>query len=669
MAIASPGLGSGLDVNSIISNLMQLERQPMVQLQQKESSYRSKLSALGTVKSSLSTFKSSLSDLKSPSVFTSRKTTVGDDTTYTATASSTASAGSYNIRVDTLAAAHSVATGEFTSTTDTVGTGSLTFQFGTYSGGTFSPNGDKAAQTITIASGQNTLAGIRDAVNAADAGVTASIVNNGSGERLVFSSTDSGTENSLKITVDDDDATDTDTSGLSQLAYDPEASAGSGKNLSQTVAAADATLNINGIDITKSSNTVTDAISGVTLNLLKTNASTVSLKVEVDSDTIKEKVEAFVSAYNTLSTTLKDMSSYDADTKIAGPLNGDSTVFAIRNQLRNILNTSLSTAGGGLTTLSDAGVTFQRDGTLALDSSRLNETLADPTKDLSTLFAAVGKPTDSRVSYLGSSSSTLAGSYAVSITQYATQGQVTGSASLGASTVITTGVNDTLQLTVNGTSATVTLAAGTYSQTDLAAEVQSKVNGASALSDAGAAVSVSVSGNAMIVKSAAYGSSSTISIDGGTSQTTLFGGTIDTSLAAGVNVAGTINGVAATGSGQSLLSSTGDSTGLNLKIIGSGTIVGSVDMGTVAFARGYADQLYTYADDILDIEGVIAGREEGINSLIKTVGNQITAWESRLETIETRYRAQYAALDTMIASMSQTSSYLSQQLASLPGAG
>ena len=174
-------------------------------------------------------------------------------------------------RVNSLAQAHKIASTGFASTNDAVGSGTLTFSFGSFDGATFTANADAPAKSVTILPGQNTLSGIRDAVNAAGIGVTATIVNDGSpsGNRLVFSSTATGAAMSLKVGVADDDATHTDTAGLSRLAYDPAAAVGAGRNMEQKVAAQNASLTIDGIAISKASNTVTDAIEGVTLHLAK----------------------------------------------------------------------------------------------------------------------------------------------------------------------------------------------------------------------------------------------------------------------------------------------------------------------------------------------------------------------------------------------------------------
>ena len=228
--LASPGLGSGLDINSIVSKLMTVESAPLTALAAKEASYQARITAFGTLKGGLAALQSALSGLLDAKSMKTTTATLADTSLASVSAGSAAVPGTYSLEVSLLAQAHKIASTGFASVNDTVGSGTLTFAFGTFDGATFTANADAPAKTVTIPAGQNTLAGIRDAVNAAAIGVSATIVNDGSaaGNRLVFSSTSSGAANSLKVTVSDDDATHTDTGGLSRLAYDPAAAAGAG---------------------------------------------------------------------------------------------------------------------------------------------------------------------------------------------------------------------------------------------------------------------------------------------------------------------------------------------------------------------------------------------------------------------------------------------------------
>ena len=314
--VSAPGIGSGLDVNGIVSQLMAAERQPLAALTKQELAYTQKLSAFGQVRSALAGFQSALNDLSSGSKFQALSATSSDPQVLSATASGKAIPASYQIEVAQLAQQQKLASSGYATTDEVVGSGTLTIQFGTYDSGlnTFTANADKATKSIAIDPANNTLAGIRDAINAANAGVTATIVNDGSaaGNRLVLSSADSGAANSLKISVADDDANDLNSSGLSALAYDPTAAVGSGKNLGQVAAALDAQLTIDGIAVAQATNTVSNAIEGVTLNLAQTNVGEkLTLTVSRDTKAVTDAVQAFVKSYNGASGTLKKLTAFN----------------------------------------------------------------------------------------------------------------------------------------------------------------------------------------------------------------------------------------------------------------------------------------------------------------------------------------------------------------------
>ncbi|MDP2808813.1 MAG: flagellar filament capping protein FliD [Rhodocyclaceae bacterium] len=503
-AISSPGIGSNLDVNGIIGQLMAIEQRPLTALAQKEAGFQAKISAYGSAKGALSSLQAALAGLADGSKFTAFTTAFSESGYGIAAASTSASAGSHSLEIAALAQSHKLKSAAFTDTTSAVGTGTLTFQYGTYDSGTntFTANSSHASETVAIDSQHSSLSGIRDAINAASIDVSASITNDGTGNRLVLTSKDTGATNSLKITVSD--------SSLDAFAYNPTGT----KNMTETVAAQNASLTVDGIALSKASNTVTDAIDGVTLTLSKVTTSALTLTVSRDTSSVSSAVSAFVKAFNDTQKTIKELTAYNASTKQASVLTGDSTLRNIQSQLRNILNTPLTNAGGGLTTVSEIGISFQKDGSLALNTSKLSTVLADATKDVSTLFAAIGKPTDALVKVLGSGSATKSGNYALNITQAATQGNTTGSAT-PASYTITASSNDTLSLAADGTAASVTLAAGTYTPTTLAAEVQSKINGATAFSSAGIGISVGYNG----VRGKAVGSAIAGLTIGGTNNT------------------------------------------------------------------------------------------------------------------------------------------------------
>jgi flagellar hook-associated protein 2 len=369
-SITSAGLGSGLDIEGIITKLMQVEAQPLTALATKEASYQAKLSAFGSLKGALSSLQTAAQTLKNTSTFTGMTASSSDSTVFTATASSTATANTYDITVSKLAKAHSIRTNNLTdfATGATFEAGTLSIQIGS---GT--------ATNITLTAGK-TLAEIATAINAASAGAAAMVINDGIYDRLVLTSSTTGATGGITFTATTTDDANATTRALTNLV---------GANLTTVQAAQNAELTVGGVAITRSSNTITDAITGVTLNLLKADVTTppsAKLSVAKNTGTVTSAVAAFVKAYNDAVTGIKTMTAYDAANKRASVLTGDSTARSIQSQLSSLVSTSISGITGGISRLSDIGITVQKDGTLATDSSKLSAALADSTKDVKSLF-------------------------------------------------------------------------------------------------------------------------------------------------------------------------------------------------------------------------------------------------------------------------------------------
>lgn len=651
--------GGSIDVNGIVSQLMTVERQPINKLQTREAAYQSKLSAFGTVMNAMSTFQTAVQGLSNASSFQSVKATSSDLTTVTATTTSTAAAGVYSLDVISLAQTQRlVAAGQASSST-AIGTGAattLTFDFGSITGGAFSAvtgkytgsaftsNGN-GVKSIVINATNNSLQGISAAINAANMGVTAAIVNDGSGTpyRLTLSSNSSGISNSMKISVAGDAAINT------LLGNDPAAV----QNLSETSTAQNANFKVNGLAISKPTNTISDVIQGTTLTLSKITTTPTVLTIAQDTASLTTAVNSFVSTYNSLASSLKTISAYDPVAKKGAPLQGDSTVRMLQTQLRGMLSQTITGTSGGLTSLAQIGITSQKDGSIALDSVKLNSAMTSNFKDIAGLFASTGSATDSLVSFNTAGTNAKPGNYALNVTTLASQGSVTGNAV--ANTTITAGTNDTVNLNVNGVYVSVALTAGVYTAQSLATEVQSKLNGASALSTAGVSVTVKQTAGTLSITSATFGSASSVTVAGGNGAAGLLGAA--PVPVAGVDVAGTIAGVAATGAGTKLT----DANGLSFDI--NGGALGA--RGTVNFSQGYAYKMNRWITPLLATGGALPNANATINKSITDSSNRRAALETRMVTLEARYRKQYTALDQMLSSMSTTSSFLSQQLSKL----
>ena len=670
MAISSLGVGSGLDLSSIVSNLVSAEAVPTEnRLFRQETDVTTELSAFGALTSSLSLFQGSLSNLQSSTVFDAKKFTISDSSIFTATTENTADPGNYSIEVSAIAQAQSLATNAataFTDINDTIGTGTLTIQFGETSTGpyAFTQDTSKATQTITVSAANNntTLSGMRDYINDNDFGVQASIVNDGNGYRLLLTSESTGAKNSMQITVTSDgDGNDNDNSGLSQLAFNASAQT----SVTQTVAAQDAALSINGLDITRETNTVSGAISGVTLDLLKAEVgSLVKFSVSENTQPAKNSINEFVTSYNDLVTNMNALTAYDAETGSAGVLIGDFTVRSLSTQLRSVISDTVSQLSGDLRSLADLGITTNSStGTLDIDETILDDALSNFPEQVEALFGREGRLSDSEINYISGTVDTSPGSYSVDITTLATQGVFNGTT---VNALIIDSNNDNFTLKVDGaTSSSITLVQGTYADGDaLAAHIQAQINDDDTLKGAGASVSVvydSVN-NEFDITSTKYGSESNVEftvIDTNTSNDLGFSVASGT---AGVDVAGTINGIAATGSGRQLTSDSSDSKGLVLEVMGG--ITGS--RGTVSYSQGLGFTIDDILNNFLGSDGLIASREDGLNDTLEDIAEQRVDLNARLESLEARLIKQFAALDLLIAQLNQTSSFLTQQLANLP---
>jgi flagellar hook-associated protein 2 len=378
-----------LDVPKLVSQLMAIERQPIDKLDAKISSYETKISSFGTISGLVSGFQTAANVLAAS--FLKVAATPSDPSVLSATAGSTAVPGTYSVNVSKLAQSQNLVAAGQTSSTAAIGDGTattVTFDFGTISGGTltdgvysgaaFASNGSGTA-SITIDGTNNTLEGIRDAINAAAMGVTATIVNDGSGTpyRLALSSSNTGVSNSLKITTSGGDG-----SIDSLLGYDPAGT----QNLTQTLAAQNAQLTVNGIAITSATNTISEAIQGVALTLKNTTSSPSTLTVANDTAAIKTAMTGFVDAYNALASQIKSRSAFGTDSKQSGSLAGDGTLRFMQEQLRSIFMTPAS--GGTLVSLAQVGVSTQKDGTLKLDSSKFDSAMSADFKDVTNLFSS-----------------------------------------------------------------------------------------------------------------------------------------------------------------------------------------------------------------------------------------------------------------------------------------
>lgn len=361
-SISSAGIGSGLDVNSLVTQLVAAERSGAdTQLNKLSSKANAQISALGTFKGALSAFKDAMAALKSGGV-TKTSAQSGDSTVFTASAVSGSAAGFYDVEVVSLARAAKLASTSYASSTTSVGTGTITIASGATS---FS---------VTLADGADSLADLRDAINNAsgNTSVSASIVSDSNGAHLVLSGRNSGAANGISVTS---------ASALDNSAF---------FSASVTQAAADAHLKIDGTDAYSASNSVSDVIDGVTLTLLKpsSGSGSVSLNLAMDSKSASDAVQKFVNSYNALVTISTSLTKYDTSTKTGAALIGDASVRGVLQQLRGLLGGDAAGSGSAYANLAALGISTKTDGTLSVDSSKLSAAVASDATSVQKLFTA-----------------------------------------------------------------------------------------------------------------------------------------------------------------------------------------------------------------------------------------------------------------------------------------
>jgi flagellar hook-associated protein 2 len=379
--ISSPGIASGLDIQSIVSQLVALEKAPLTQLKSQATSFQTKLSTMGTIKSQVAALGDAAAKLSKNTGWDAVKATSSNPLAIGVTVKAGAPATSITMEVQNLAKAQSTASAAVTTGT-AMGTGSMTIELGQWAGSSFTA-GSGTPVTIDIAEGEDSLAEIAAKINESDAGVSATVLKDASGERLLMRSKATGEENAFRISVADDDGQDTDASGLSRLAF----SVGNANGMARSQSAENALATINNVSISSASNTLSDTLTGMTMQLSQETTAPVEIDVSNDNDAIKANVKAFVDAYNTLNTTLATATRYDEATKIAGPLQGDSTTVGLQNALRGMMRSVSSSTP--YSRLSDIGIELKTGGKLEIDATKMDAAL-DNLDDLKALFTTTG---------------------------------------------------------------------------------------------------------------------------------------------------------------------------------------------------------------------------------------------------------------------------------------
>jgi len=358
---SSLGIGSGLNVDSIITQTMKLERRPLDLLQAKINGTSTQISSYGQIKSAMSALYDAAKGLTDLDTWRSKQFTTGDKSFVTGSVTSAATAAGFSLEVNRLAKAQSLASDSFASGTTMGADGQITLQKGRWdAAGTSFAADSSGAVNISIAA-TDTLGDVAAKITQSGAGITAVVVKDGQGERLLVRSTETGEENGFSMAASGGGA-------LSSL---------DGQAMART-AAVDAEFVINGMTVTSASNTVKDVVPGVTLNLLKPTTSPVEISVGSDKDAIKGKLKSFQEAFNKLNSLLRNLTAYDKDNKTSQPLQGDSTVRSLQSAMSSLMQQS----GLDGATLASLGLEMKLDSsfknpTLSLNDSKLDAALND----------------------------------------------------------------------------------------------------------------------------------------------------------------------------------------------------------------------------------------------------------------------------------------------------
>jgi flagellar hook-associated protein 2 len=646
-SISSLGIGSGVLTSDLVDQLVAAERRPTeVRLDQRSQRTEALISAYGMLRSAVTELRLPMRQLGSADAMKSFSATSSGGNIDVSVDASKASRGSYSLDVKSLAQSQALASRDVFADRDatSVGRGTMTLQVG-----------DKTTN-ITIDSSNDTLQGLANAINEANAGVSAGVIDTGNGFQLVLSADETGEANAVNISVTEDGAAP----GLSRFAFDtadPENMDG----MRQTIAARDAVMEINGVEIRRATNSIDNVVDGLTFNITGEGRSTI--KVEQDTAAVAERVQAFVDKFNELQGTIRELSSFNSETGQGSILTGDSTVRNIQNQLKRVLTDIIpGLENANVRSLADVGISTDfRTGELQFNSQKFQQQLRENPNDVTALFAEQGRTSDSQVEFVRSGSNSRPGDYSINVTQMATRGSLNYSVP-NTVDAIQVQADNSFTFRVDGeTTATVSIAAGDYSGADFAAAIQTALRENSSLSAAGRSVQVAYDATeGLTFTSNRFGSESNVSL---TSLSNVTGLTAVTGTA-GQDVQGTINGQTAQGDGQVLFlanNAGGDAAGLQVRITGGD--VGN--RGSVKFIEGVSERAVDAITSILGADGALSSRTDALNRDLERIQEDRIKLDLRIESYQARLVAQFSTADSLISQLNNTRDYVTQQLAAL----
>jgi flagellar hook-associated protein 2 len=758
------GIISGLNTTEIIDAIMQYERRPAVLMEADQAEKTNVITTLKALQAKIFAAQSKAQQLSYKTTFQKATISVSDDSYLTATANGRVATGSYDLQVRSVARNHQIASQGF-STEDIAAFGTGTIQIAV---------GGMSARTITIDAGNSTLTGIKDAINNARIGVTATIINDGSTSnpyRLILSADKTGISNRISITSDLSGGPDFNfatasfdvpeavlmsTASDSQISLGATAAytgsvnktytftvQGTGSQVlgtdNITLAWTDGTNSgsiivtqadfevelvgagadglklslssgeLNGgdifqvqtyapllqqasnamiafgstggsgspISVVSETNKFQNVIAGVTLDVKDETADGefVTITTGIDVNAIKQSIQGFLDAYNDANKYIDDQNKYDQKTATGGVLLGDRIVQSMQYSLRNVLSSRVNSESERYRHLSSIGIRTGLDGALTIkDSSRLEEALREDLDEVITLFTDSGYASTGAIEFVSSSPDTREGDdYSVNITRAATQGRFTGIdiADPGATPLVLDGANNHLRIRVNGKlSNDIILSAGSYDTVaELVNELQQRIDSDTRIGGAGVEVSWVDTGSGeghLMLTSTMYGSKSLVSIDTTVSNGVAAAVGLSTGVATtGQDVAGTINGEEAVGSGQNLTGASDNATtaGLKLKITLTEAQVTSGGEGTITLAKGMASKLNSMFDSLTaKDEGLLDSRITSYENQVENLTERIKEFDERLVLRRKRLLEQFQRMEGILSQLGAQGDYITSQV-------
>lgn len=674
----SLGVGSGIDTNSIVRQLVEIERiAPQGRIDSQRETAQSKISDFGLLKSALSTLQSAAQSLSEPEgLFSKTASFTESDAIVPSSLSTDVQPGIYNFELLETAQSQSLSFASLPSSAGTVGEGTLTFNFGTWERDTvdgptlddpqtFTENTEKDPVTITIDSTNNTLEGLRDAINAEDAGVQASIVFDGTGYRLSVLA-ESGEANEVEINVAESGAP-----GLSSFAFN--AGVANFVDL-ETQKGQDAELKINGLTVNRPSNFVEDVVEGLSLDLLKASpGEVVNITIEDDKAFAEDNIRTFVDSYNAFLDAVdtifntQEIENEDGTTEtVTGSLASDSLAKSTLSQIRGLIAGSIpGLTGSDFSALTNVGIRTELDGTISIDETWFRRAFDDNFEDVQKVFSPQTVSSSGDIYINSTNENTAPGAYDVVVTTAPSKGAYESGAVVGFPNLDTSAGDYTFKVNVNGTqSDTLTIPVDTYAtEADLASAMQSAINGDTTLKEAGARVTVSYNSddNRFDISSTKYGSSSQVNVTESGPQSIANLGLVVADGTSGTTAAGTINGVAGFGSANVLLPKL-DEPGQGLALV----LNENSTTATVNFSRGFAGELDALLETFLENDGLI-DRQEGLlaDDLSDLTGEQ-ESLDRRIGVYEERLIQQYIAMERIIGSLNSSGSFIENLIDTLP---